>query len=298
VVSDVDKIMTLSSWPDVALVTPGALADFIVRFENKVSDDYVLQAVTKTLPVGFRFIEVATGPEPEREGQRLVWRDVVVPGNSKVMWRIRTQASVLFGSYTSRLEAYTRELPRLATDSDAITVLPLVQVTKDCLPCVVRPGATLAYTISLLNLQSRTFTGIRITDSLPAGFTFSRMLDGPEPVSTGPNDRQPVWGNLAVQRNGAIRTIVMEVQIADDAPQGVYYNIVTGSAPEALVPGTDQTAPVTVTLGGVLPTPPPTRTGTPEPSPSPGGPTWTPTPTRTPFTRVAWLYLPAAYKGW
>ncbi len=317
VVNDVGKIMTLAVTPRQRQASPGAAVDFDVVLQSKVNQTYSFDAVTSTLPAGFEYVGMISGDKPVERGSKLVWSGIEVPGRSRYVLRYRAVAPPLFGSYAAGASAHTPDLPLLHADGEAVSVVPLVQISKAASPTVSGPGATIAYTISLVNVQNESAVGIDITDTLPAQFQYVRVISGPAPSSLGDGLRRPSWSDLAVPRGG-VKDLVFEVMVKGDAPAGVYYNRVDASAPNALLPGTDNTAPVTITHGLVTPGPspvlptarptdtprspsatPPGPTSTPRgPTITPGGPTLTPSgPDATPSTRTGWIYLPFAWRG-
>ncbi|HEY4721588.1 MAG TPA: hypothetical protein VII92_07050, partial [Anaerolineae bacterium] len=89
-------------------------------------------------------------------------------------------------------------------------------------------------------------SGIRITDTLPAGFTYDQMVS---PSSPTPDTIAPlVWGTkLPVSLNNATRLeLAFYVRISSTLLSGTYYNRVAASALNISIPATDDTAPIKV----------------------------------------------------
>jgi hypothetical protein len=80
-----------------------------------------------------------------------------------------------------------------------------------------------------------------VTDTLPGGFTFAEMIDGPAPLATTP---QVVWA-LTVPAN-TTQVISFRALVGSNTPDGTYYNQLDGSSTQIVFPGTGPTAPVLV----------------------------------------------------
>ena len=294
ILEDVVEIQTKPLTPQAA---PGGHADFEITFFNRDRDPYPISAVTDTLPAGFTFVETLRGaPEPTSvDGNQVRWNNIVLPGNSRTTWQIRTKASTLFGAYSNRVEARSPETRIRPATSDPMTVMPMVQLTKVAGVDQAAPGDTVPYTITLLNQTSSSYSTITITDVLPAEMVYERMLLGPAPAYLGPDRDTPVWRNLSVGGRGGLRTLVFEAKVRPTAPEVVAYNEVIGYSPDVAIPGTDKTAPVAIDSDFAPPTATPRLTATagpPQPTDTPGLPaTPTPTSTRDP-SLTPQVYLP------
>jgi uncharacterized repeat protein (TIGR01451 family) len=179
---------------------------------------------------------------------------------------MRARASTLFGAYLNRLEATTAEMPIRPAVSTAVEVTPMIQITKDASTSVAHPDETFVYTVTLINWSSGNYANVDVTDSLPPGIVYERMILGPAPAELGPNRMTPVWRGLSISANGGNRTLAFEVRVDPGAAEGTVFNHVDGYSPDVVIPSSDGIAPVFISRGGV-PAPPPTST------PRPGGPT-------------------------
>jgi uncharacterized repeat protein (TIGR01451 family) len=268
-----------------ALVPPGGLVDFELKFQNFDQEEFLLSEVVNTLPPGFEFVSMVgvSGGDPVVDGTRLTWTNVALRGKSLTSWRMRARAATLFGAYQNRLEATTAELPIRPAVSTAIEVTPMIQITKDASTAVAVPDGTFVYTVTLINWSSGNYANVEITDSLPPGIVYERMILGPAPVELGASRMTPVWKSLTISANGGNRTLAFEVRVDPGAAEGTVFNHVDGHSPDVVIPSSDGIAPVFISRGGV-PAPPPTST------PRPGGPTPpgnTPVPTQPGNTPVA-----------
>lgn len=283
-------VLQLFTRPLSNLVPPGGPIDFELKINNTDPDPFILTAVTNTLPPGFEFVSmVGVGPSPNRiEGRRVVWTNVQVPGRALTTWRIKARASSLYGAYQDMLEAYTPEVAIQAAVSTAFEVVPMVQIGKAASVGVTYPGSTFIYTVTLFNQSAAAYADVTITDTLPAGLTYERIVLGPAPQELGPGRAVPVWRGLSIAGSGGSRTLAFEVGVDPNMPEGTVFNHIDGYSANVTIPGTDSIAPVFVSRGGVPPATvtPPRTPPTPGPSPTatrtvPPAPSFTPGPSPT-----------------
>ncbi len=126
-----------------------------------------------------------------------------------------------------------------------VTVVPGVGVIKEVNPEAQLAGQTVVYTITLVNLSAsgQPINGVRITDTLPSGFTYEAMLLGSNPVLTSPL----VWSVPSVSYGEANKLVlVFRARIGVNQPTGTYYNRVAASAAGTSIAPTGDIAPVAV----------------------------------------------------
>jgi len=245
-------------------VPPLAQVEYDIWLENKLDYAYTVQSITDTLPDGFTYYLMSQGNDPDTyDGTRIIWRNVTLsPG--KTLWQVRLLAAPLYGTYINAIDAFVDTVHRVSVDTDrsprdgvddaSVNVLPIFDLSKAAAPAYVVPGQSVVYTITMLNLSDVSYSALRLTDTLPAGFTYYRTLSGPLPNSIGANKRTIVWENQTVNggcpsnnTTNCTRQIVIEVLVDTLIGKGTYYNTIEGVSPSGAVPGPISTAPVTVT---------------------------------------------------
>ena len=247
----VQYVVSMTKVPLIDRITPNALVDYKITFQNDDAYDIVLDVVTDTMPAGFNFISMTQGPLPTLvQGDKIFWTNFTLhPGTT--IWKIRLQSGAGYGAYTNKIAAHSPTTLIAPKTSAVVNVLPLFDLKKDSIRSTVLPGSTIPYTITLVNLSEVVYNNILVTDTLPAGMTFYRMRLGyTEPITTGPGGTQPVWLIPQIKANcgsaGCSYRLVFEARVPEDIPLGVYYNQVIGSSPSGSVPGPINTAPITV----------------------------------------------------
>lgn len=233
-------------------VPPLALVEYEIKITNMDAYPYYVQSLTDKLPAGFAYYSMKVGPEPMVTEDTLVWNDIQLAGKQTLTWRVLIQSAKLYGNYFNTLEAYSPYTPIEPFTSNSVSVLPLFDLNKTAGVSEMRQGGTIPYTITLVNLSTTAYSGIRVTDTLPTGFTYYRMLPGyPMPISLGPDQSQPVWDGISVNAKcgtkGCIQNIAFEVKVGSNVSPGVYFNQVIGESASGSIPGPITTAPVTVT---------------------------------------------------
>lgn len=265
-VTVVEQALVLYKKATTSAVPPLAQVDYELWLENKLDYEYTIQSLTDTLPDGFTYYLMVTGDEPTSyDGNRILWQNITVP-KGKTKWVLRLQAAPLYGTYVNQIAGYvdpqrpvkvdTDRSPRDNVNDATVVVQPIFDLLKDASLQYTPPDRTVVYTITMLNLSDVDYSAVRITDTLPLGFTYYRTMDGPLPASIGPDKRTLVWENLSVNGRcpptnptNCTKTIVIEVYIGRSVNEGVYLNTIEGHSPSGAIPGPIATAPVTVTQG-------------------------------------------------
>jgi uncharacterized repeat protein (TIGR01451 family) len=253
----VNEILELSKVASPDEVAPQGVVEYEIRVKNLDSVDVTGVVITETLPVGlpgqeFEFITMTAGsPVPSRvNGRQVVWSDLAVPGGETLKLRFKAEAPILFGTYNNDVSGwYPRgEEVTLKDPFDVaapVVVLPGVVTYKTAYPTQTTTGGIVVYTITVYNGLNSALEDVRITDTLPAGFTYQRKLgDTPSPVSLSPL----VWELPSIKKASA-QALVFEVKVGLNAISGTHYNNVEGHSPSALIPSVEDGAPVHVTAG-------------------------------------------------
>ncbi|GAB4527233.1 MAG: hypothetical protein Fur0018_12770 [Anaerolineales bacterium] len=260
----VDHALVLYKRATTTNIPPLAQATYEIKLENKLDYEYTIQSLTDTLPSGFTYYMMDIGNDPvSYDADHIIWKNITVPKGT-TLWKMRLLASPLYGSYDNQIAGYIDALRSVQVDTDRspkdgqsdalVTVLPIFDLSKAVSPQYTPPDRTIVYTITMLNQSDVNYSAIRITDTLPSGFTYYRTLSGPIPASIGADKRTLVWNNLTVPGNcsptnmtNCTSTIIIEVYVARSVNEGVYYNTIEGYSPSGAIPGPIDTAPITIT---------------------------------------------------
>jgi uncharacterized repeat protein (TIGR01451 family) len=235
-------------------VPPLALVEYQIELKNYDYYPYPLEVVIDTMPAGFTYYAMSSGPEPVVQGNKLYWYGVILPENKTTKWKMRLQAAPLYGRYYNSISASSTEttIEEVNDSPEGVDVLPLFDLTKDAGVAYAPAGSIIPYTIKFINLSKTNYSAIVLTDTLPAGFSYHQTIAGAAPVSVGENGSQPVWNGLSVKGNCKSDTssctleITFEVRIGSSVPDGTYYNTIIASTPSGSIPGPLTTAPVIV----------------------------------------------------
>jgi uncharacterized repeat protein (TIGR01451 family) len=252
VVRAVGDVVRLAKEAITDPVAPLSLAEYKITIANEDAYDFVFSALTDTLPTGFNFYSMTSGPAPAVEGNKLVWRNLTLPAAGMTL-KFKVQVGPLYGTYENWVSAYipdTTVNPKKG--SPDIRVLPVFDLKKDVGVPVASQGAVVPYTITLVNTSDVVYTSLRITDTLPPGFQYHHSRPGyPIPIMLGPRKSQPVWLIASLGSGGKVQKLVFYALVTFLAEPGVlHYNTVIGSSPSGSIPGPISTAPLLVEQSG------------------------------------------------
>lgn len=247
-----DYIYELTKRPLTERVPPLTLVEYEVKLKNNDYYQGHISVITDTMPAGFTFYDMKSGPEPDLiQGNKIYWYNPLIPGKTTVTWRYWLQAAPLYGSYVNSVGGYSESGSVKSAESAVVEVLPLFDLKKLALNSQATPGSLVTYQIDLVNLSDAVYVSIRLTDTLPTGFTYVQMLPGyPAPALVLNNGNQPIWDGLSVGANCGLNPCITQLkfyaQVAPALAEGVYYNNIIGSSPSGGIPGPINTAPVTI----------------------------------------------------
>lgn len=125
------------------------------------------------------------------------------------------------------------------------TGIVAISTTKTADQSQSTPGATNGYTITFTNPTSSSVTLTKITDTLPAGFTYvTGSSSGATTTDPAINGQQLTWtGTFPIAANGSL---ALHFQVHVSSTQGTYYNEAGGEAASDAVAPTGPTAPIQV----------------------------------------------------
>ncbi|MBI5879394.1 MAG: DUF11 domain-containing protein [Chloroflexi bacterium] len=249
--------------PIQAQVPPLGKFYYQVSFHNNTPYSVTIQRFTETLPgltSKWRFDSMISPADAQPVSTSpLVWQNLVVPRFQDYILSFYVRASTDFGTYVN---TWSNSAPAVGTGvmtglvpsgfiltavmgylEAPVQVIPGVGLDKVVSPDTLFSGDQAIYTITLVNLSGGTINNVRITDTLPAGFQYGSMVVGSSPVLTTPL----VWDVGNVLNGDANRvTISFRATVGISTATGTYYNRVTATSSNVLIPPTDDTAPLRV----------------------------------------------------
>lgn len=248
----------ISKADGVEAAQAGQTLVYTIHYTNDLASDTALQnvVITETL-TPFAAVASAGGVGWTDLGAGVYRYNVagsLAPGTSgQVNFTVQLQAPLPENIWNLRNEAeigYTTDgwsVDINPANNRAVDVNVLRALSKTVAPATVVAGNDVTYTLTLYNSVEQAWTNIRITDTLPAGFTFAQMLGGPVPVVNG---GQLVWSPPDVAAGGTL-TLVFRATVNRDVPPGIHHNTVAAQVHAAggvqfSLPPTGPTAPVTV----------------------------------------------------
>jgi uncharacterized repeat protein (TIGR01451 family) len=233
--------------------------DYTVEATNLTGGPVHNLRITDTLDGGFQYVGTTSGPQPISTSP-LVWEIPYLGpkgssgGADKATIQFRARAGVLLGSWYNMVDGaspstYVTRTTNYMRDVE-VRVVPGVGLYKVAEPTTVMTGQTVVYNITLYNASGAPIRNIRITDTLPAGFTYQATIAGTPPVLTSP---VVIWAIAGPVNNGDRIVLAFRARVGNDLASGRYFNRVSGYAEKAvspydpvLVPDTGDTAPVYV----------------------------------------------------
>jgi uncharacterized repeat protein (TIGR01451 family) len=201
--------------------------------------------ITDTLPAGFSYVQMLSGPDPIQESP-IVWSlSQLEEGESQdFVFQARVGMDVVTGTYLNTITGTSSSaiLPDVGPMAPVGVEVPqrFVFLNKTVFPTQTMNGSLVTYTVTLSNSANGPLD-VRITDTLPVGFSYVQMLSGPEPIQEPPI----VW-ELDPLDPGE-QELVFQARVGVGVITGTYSNTVNGYSSLARVPGIEM-APVEVTV--------------------------------------------------
>lgn len=145
--------------------------------------------VTYELRDGLTYLGVVSGtPEPDAVGASLTWYGIDLPASGRVDLHFQLQAPSapkLYWNIASSGVPADLDIC-IPVMKKTLKVVRGVTLRKTPKPKETGPFGTVEYNIEVKNLTDAPATGIRITDTLPPGFTFVEMVSDHSPASLAP----------------------------------------------------------------------------------------------------------------
>ena len=252
---------TITKTNSTATVNPGGVATYTIKDDavNTVANVTGIQ-ITDTLPVGFSYLSTTSITLLNTNSTRTSALDPVA-GSLTPTWgtftNVAASGSVAAGAFqivfnasvasTTACGAYTNTVTKTAgdahTDVDAVNVAsitvagtaPALKVSKVAnAPVVVPQGSTASYTLTITNTTSAgscPATGVTLTDTLPAGFTYAATsavtLGGgslqPTTVTPAAGATVPAWGTFTIPAGGTV-SVAFTATVGAAVAGGTYSN--------------------------------------------------------------------------
>lgn len=236
-------------------VEPGGVVVYSVTLSNGGYVPVPLDTVTDILPDGVTFLAMTPGSDiqvpPNGTTGEIAWQgpfEIPAAGDLLVQYKAEMPQAegtlYLYNEVTALLGDGTLLGPASAevvVSTGGVVYVPLMMsywsppvfsVTKAAEPSVVYaqvPGGLITYTVVFSNEGTAPGELAEVRDTLPAGFTYQRMLPGSDiPADPVGTTGQIAWtGPFTVDGEGAL-TLIYEVRASTEI--GTYVNSVTATA--------------------------------------------------------------------
>ena len=272
--------LTITTAATTDKVTTGGTVTYVVSVNNVGSAMAKGIVVSATLAPGFIYTTTAgfegnssriANVDPPGSSLLPVWASWNIPPMSKGapgLLRITFQARILPGvqpgiyTLTTGLTA-AQDIPAQTAGNGAPvavgkgTTIPISVTVAPTSPYASQ-GGTVTYVITVENDSNDAATGVKITDTLPAGFTYqttnSIAINGKgagSRLQPSAGTATPQWGPFTVPAGGfnGVTLVITFTASINNAPLGPHPNVVSGSATNAQITGAADQSPVTVTAG-------------------------------------------------
>ncbi len=205
-----------------SFVNPGATVTYTIVVTNAASatDTAMNVNLTDLLPTGFTYTLGGGSTKTFALGN-------IAPGASvTTTYTVVVSAAEAAGTFTNTAKAKGDNTSEVTATSDVTVHVPQVlgisspsiSITKSANPTSTNPGKTVTYTVVVTNSGSGDATNVVVTDTLPAGFTYT----------VGGGSTQ-TW-NLGTIKAGTSQTIVYQVHVGNSVKAGTYKNTAVVSA--------------------------------------------------------------------
>ncbi len=226
---------------NLPFANPGDTATYTVTIANTGNDAAVNLTLTDTLPQGFTFVDGGGSTKTFSLGT------LAKGATTAVTYQVKISSSQAAGFYDNTAVAKsdnhgpvsaTARLEVRVPVVEAAVENPALSLNKSVSKSIVNPNETITYTINIANNGSASAVNVRLTDTLPDGFTF-----------TDTHSAKRIWmvGTLLA---GEARTIAYAVKVGGDVKEGKYRNLVIATANDQ--PSLKASVPVEVRVPKVL----------------------------------------------
>jgi len=246
--------LTIAKTVDKAEVVDGDTVRYTMTLTNIGGPAITVNQVADTLPSGFTYVTGTTTGlttnNPTGTTGTITWSTGgpwTLPASGTLTLSFDATASSTDGTYTNSASFTPASYPvRTVTGTAQVKVRHLT-ITKSVTPTSVVAGATVTYTMTLTNTGSTAVPVTRVTDTLPAGFTYvTGSYGGTLGVSADPSIGGQVltWNGAWSILAGSSRTVTFSATAS--SVDGTYDNNCTFTPTGFPVRSSGATAPVTV----------------------------------------------------
>ncbi|MBI1294078.1 DUF11 domain-containing protein [bacterium] len=255
--------------PVVGQTLNGAQAIYVIEVENTTNSAANGVIVTDTLASGFTFVSTdnisggsLTSPTPSVGSAQPAWGTFSIAANSTLIITFIAAIGDEVGAavyqndvaVTSTDKPVTPFDPLRTPEEDVQVIVPNVVLSKSVDPANVSGGEVVTYTVVTVNDGDGVATGVRISDTLPAGFSYAGVTVVSADVSgqvtrTATLDPSngavvPSWGAWSI---APAASLTVTFQVTATTVSGVFSNTVSATSDNSLIRTITDTAPVTVT---------------------------------------------------
>lgn len=226
---------------NLPFANPGDTATYTVTITNTGNDAAVNLTLTDTLPQGFIFLDGGGS------SKTFVLGTLAKGASTTVTYQVQISSSQIAGFYVNTAVAKSDNHGPVSATAQLEVRVPIVQaavenpalsLSKSVSKSIVNPNETITYTINVANNGNASATNVRLTDTLPDGFSF-----------TDTHSAKRIWmvGTLLA---GEARTIAYTVKVGGGVKAGIYRNLVVATANDQ--PSLKTSVPVEVRVPKVL----------------------------------------------
>jgi uncharacterized repeat protein (TIGR01451 family) len=236
---NVTNLVTIDPQATPPSAQPGDIVTYTVSLLSNNNIPYVNTTVSDTLPLGFTFVEMVTGPTPYRpRPDVLIWNNQTIPprdGNNagRLTYVFKAKAPLSYGSFRSRVEASSPTGIIPTVDNAArVLIVPQDPAISLVAPSLVQVGSDVTFRISLVNPKATPLTGVTINHELPASFVYKGVGAGTTVPTV--NGQTLTWSNVTVPAQAQDGTPgIVELTVIATAPneEGTATSTVTASSP-------------------------------------------------------------------
>lgn len=206
---------------------------YSVTVSNNASatEDATDVVLTDVLPAGFTYVAGSGNPAPATVvGQTITWNlgDIAPDDSVTVTYQAKIDANQAAGTYTNTATATSENADQVSATSDVeVRVSELTIEKSNNVPTFTNPGHTVTYTVKVTNTGTAEATGVVLTDTLPAGFSFVTGSASTTPDSVV---GQVITWNVGDLAASADFSVTYDATISADQAAGTYTNTAVADA--------------------------------------------------------------------
>ena len=253
---------TVSAAPDLRVAkddgiqvrSPADSFSYSLTVTNAGNQNATGVTLVDTLPAGLTFTSATAGGTQSPPGT-ITWALGAVAGNGgstvvSVTVRVLDPApagvNTLVNSATVADDGANGTDPtpgdNTDTDTDSLSALPGLSISKTDGVATLRPGATTTYTLTVRNTGDQDATGVAIVDTLPTALTFESCSDSCDSsaapslswplvdLASGATTTRTVTASLPASVAAGLNSVTNSAAVTDDGANGVDADLSDNSA--------------------------------------------------------------------